>query len=171
MARARRAGSRSGRVIENVSWNGFVGDLGGSAGSTAEALLTPVSSGPKTILRTRGEISGFLTGAIVPGDRVHVGVGFQLVPFGTGTTVLREPIADDTSSRWFYHEQFVLAYDEMVTDVVGVEWMTAFRKTIDVKAMRRWGPDEEIQMVVQNATLGTAASVRVSAVGRFLTGN
>ena len=79
------------------------------------------------------------------------------------------PIADATAP-WFYYSTFALGYEEMVTDVVDVPGITSYRETIDVKAMRRLRPQEEVQCVFENTTIDGAAAVNVSVFGRFLMG-
>ena len=168
MANARRG---SGRKIDTVQWIGFVNTWSNQgSGSQASTVVSLDDRQRSTIMRVRGELTCYLDGVQAPGTRVQVGVGMQLVPTGTSTTVLRSPITDDTASAWFWYETFTLGYEEMVVDVVDVPGITSFRKTIDGKAMRRTGPDEEIQFVIQNATLATASSVNGTIVGRILLG-
>ena len=120
-------------------------------------------------MRTRGEMLAYLPGAAGPSIWVDVAVGFALVPEGTGTTVLWFPITD-ANAPWLYYERFSLAHDEKVTDVIGIPDATSFRKTIDVKAMRIVRGDMELQAVFEQATLGTAGAVDLTAAGRFLMG-
>ena len=165
---------RDGRKIDNVAWVGVSNEaVGLTSGSEPHPVLLNLGdSCPITILRFRGEISAALDGATVPGKRVHVAVGMQLVPSGTDTTLLRSPIADANSSAWFWLENFVLGYTEYVTDVIGSQGWPVFRKTIDGKAMRRMWPDQEVQVVFENLTAsgGGASGVTIDVVGRLLLG-
>ena len=94
----------------------------------------------------------------------------HVVPDGTGATVLTEPFGD-SNADWFYYNEFVLGYEEMVIDVVDVPGITSFREMIDVKAMRIGVPDTEIQIVMTNTTLLGAATVNLNLGGRFLLGS
>ena len=161
---------RGGKRIETVFWFGFTNSATALASGSAAGIVISLPTNRPTILRVRGELYANMNGTQAPGGRVQVGVGMQLVPAGTLSTVLRTPITDDTSSEWFYYETFVLGYEEMVTDVIDVPQISSFRKTIDNKSMRRTGLDQEVQMVFQNATLGTASTVDVTVVGRILLG-
>ncbi len=124
---------------------------------------------PETIMRTRGELVGYIDGASAPGKLVHFAVGMILVPEGTGTTVLWSPITD-ANAPWFWIEQFHLGYEEMVTDVVDVPGLSIFRKEIDLKAMRIVRPDVEVQLVFENVTLLSVAAVNVRVSFRMLLG-
>ena len=151
----------------NRHWTGFgQGFLAFSAGTNA-ALVNMAIHGRETLLRIRGELSAWMDTTSVPPLAVQIGIGLILVPEGTGSTVLWSPLTD-IDAPWFWYETFLLAYEEMVTDVVDVPGMTSFRKTIDSKAMRIVRPDVELQLVVENVTLAGAAAVNVHAGGRIL---
>jgi len=68
-----------------------------------------------------------------------------------------------------WYDQFVLGYEEMVIDVIDVPGITSYRATIDSKAMRIIR-NQEVQMVTENVTLGTAATVNLVVTGRMLSG-
>ncbi len=63
----------------------------------------------------------------------------------------------------------MIGYEEMVTDVVDVLGLTSQRLVIDSKAMRIVR-NSEIQMVVENTTIGSALAVNLNVQGRFLSG-
>jgi len=168
-------GRREGKKIDSVAWEVFAGNLLGiSAGVSAFELRSGQTgigfAGSETLLRTRGHLLAFLDGIPVPGDLVQVAVGMRLASEGTGATVTVSPFTE-ASYPWFYHEIFVLGYEEAVTDVVDMPVITAIRIPIDDKAMRRIRPEEEIQMVIENTTLGTAQAVNVTLTGRWLFGH
>jgi len=123
-----------------------------------------------TIMRTRGQLMASIDGASAPGKAVRVGIGFVIVPEGTGSTVLWAPLTDP-NAPWFFYSTFVLGYEEMVTDVVDVPGLSSYRETIDSKAMRKGPPDTEVQVVFENATILSASSVNLFVQGRFLLGN
>ncbi len=159
---------RSGKKIDFVHWTGFnVESLAQSVGSVAATALA-AQHDPETSLRCRGEWTAHLDATQAPGSRVLVSVGLILVPENTGTTVLWAPFTDSDAS-WIWYDQAVLGYEEMVTDVIDVPGMTSVRRVIDNKAMRIVR-NSELQFVVQDNTLGSAASVNVSCNGRVLSG-
>ncbi len=164
--------SRGRKKITEVRWirnTASIGALG--AGSVA---LTMVGANPtvkETIMRMRGNFMAYLDGTAAPGVLVIISAGIQLVPAGTGATVLREPFGDAFSSRWLWATSFRLGYEEYVTDVIDSPGITSFRETVDNKAMRIIGPDEEIQFVMTNTTSLAAGSVNAGLDGRMLLGN
>jgi len=161
-----RGFSRS-RKAPNVHWTGFQGSaLALSAGTVGVTLAAGVH-GTETLMRTRGSLLAYIDSTSAPGLGIRVGVGFQLVPEGTGTTVSTSPLTDP-SRNWFYYETFALGYEEMVTDVIDVPGITVFRKEIDSKAMRVVRSNTEIQMVVENVTFLMAAALNLHVEGRFL---
>jgi len=136
-----------------------------AAGASAQTLVA-AQHDRETLMRTRGQLIGYMDAAGAPSRYVSVAVGFALVPEGTGTTVLWSP-ATDADAPWFYYSIFQLGHEEMVVDVIAVQELLAYRETIDSKAMRRVR-NQEVQMVVENVTLNGAGSVNVTASGRFL---
>jgi len=108
------------------------------------------------------------TDAQAPTTFISVGIGLILVPEGTGTTVLWSPITDG-DAPWMWVTYFELAYEEYVTDVIDSPGMTSYREVIDSKSMRVIR-NQEVQCVVENATLATAGSVNISLSGRALSG-
>jgi len=151
-----------------VHWTGFQGSsLAQNAGSVG-VTLNPAQHDPETLLRSRGNLLTFMDTTQTPAGLIDVGVGMILVPEGTGTTVLWSPITDD-DAPWFWYDRFVVGYEEMVTDVVDVPGITSYRSVIDSKAMRIVR-NQEVQLVVEQATLGTAEAINTTVSGRFLTG-
>jgi len=92
-----------------------------------------------------------------------------LVPEGTGTTVTWSPITD-SNAPWYFYTRFHLGYEEAVVDVVAYEGMGAYREVIDAKAMRRIRPDVEVQLVIEQATVGSAHAIQLGMAGRTLFG-
>ena len=131
------------KVIDNVRWTVFgaqVSALG--AGSSAVQVFT-AGNQRNTILRTRGSLVAWLDGTEAPGVSVIVSIGMIMRPGGTGVTITQEPF-NDGDADWFYYSEFVLGYEEMVTDVVDVPGITSYREVIDSKAMRKMPFDTEI---------------------------
>ena len=163
MARART------RKIDNVFWGLAQGSslaLGvGSAGFLAVAAGTQAA----TLLRIRGEVLVYLDGVQAPGTLVLITMGLLVVPEGQATTVLSDPFNDD-NAPWLWYGIAYLGYEEAVPDVVDLPLISASRIVIDNKAMRRIRPDQEVQFVTTNTTLGTASSVNVAFAGRVLLG-
>ena len=158
------------RKIDSTRWAGFNGIFSSiSAGSFAISFGAGILRQHETILRTRGNLVGWIDGLGAPGRAVLISMGLHLVPEGTGTTVLAEPFADDNES-WFYHESFCVGTEEFVTDVIDVPGLSAFRATVDSKVMRKMKSGQEIQAVITNTTLLAASAVNVSLNVRFLFG-
>ena len=123
----------------------------------------------ETILRIRGELSGYVDGASAPGKLCTVAIGALVVQAGSGTTVIQNPFVDP-DALWLFYETFDLGYEEMVIDVIDVPGMTSFRKTVDSKAMRILREGREVQLVVTNTTILSATSVNVQLTFRMLLG-
>ena len=164
-----RRGRSGGRVIDTIHWEGFAGGSLALAAGTSAINLISSSTLPFTIMRTRGNLIGFVDSASTPGSLAEIGVGFILVPEGTSTTVLWSPITDP-NAPWFYYTRFVIGQEELVTDVIEVATLTGYREVIDSKAMRRVAPDTEVQVVFENATIGGAEDANVFVSGRILFG-
>ena len=150
-------------------WLGFTGNVLALAAGTQGVMLASATDTTDTIMRTRGNLVAFLDGVAAPGQLVQVAVGLWIVPEGTGSTVLGSPIADDNAD-WFYHSVFALGYEEGVVNVIDYSGIPVFREVVDDKAMRIGRPDSEIQMVVENVSIGSASAVNVQMYGRFLLG-
>ncbi len=161
---------RSGKKIDFVHWTGFAALFGGQAAGTIGVSIFAALHEPETLLRLRGNMIAWVDGSLAPGVNAHIGVGFILVPEGTGSTVLWSPISD-SNAPWFWYTKFFVGYEEMVTDVIDVPLLTAYRETIDSKAMRRARADVEVQLVLENVTVNGALSVNASVVGRVLLGS
>ncbi len=159
-----------GKTIDNVFWDFAVGSqLALSAGSAAKEILS-VGTTPTTILRIRGEIIVYVDAASAPGLLASLTWGLHLVPGGTGSTVLRNPLADGGAS-WMGFGVAYVGYEESVTDVVAVQGLGLHRFVIDVKSMRRKRPDEELQLVFTNTTQGSALAMNIAYGLRVLRGN
>ena len=169
MAHRRRSNSRFEKVIDSTRWNGanhvF---LGLSAGSAAQVMVTDGLQ--ETIMRIRGDLVAFVDGASGTGKLVDVAIAALVVQAGSGTTVIQAPITDP-DAPWLFYERFTIGYEEQVTDVVDTPQLTSFRKIIDSKAMRILREGREVQLVVQNATLGTATAINLSLGFRMLLGS
>ena len=164
------AGQRSRtRKIDNLRWI-VVSDtaLALSAGSIG-ALVLNAQTLPETIMRLRGSLLCFIDGFQAPGVLGLISVGLHVVPGGTGAMVTARPFSEGNAD-WFFHTMFYIGYEEAVTDVVDVPVVSAYRERIDGKAMRRLKSDDEVQLVVENTTLGAAVNVNLVMATRFLMG-
>ncbi len=167
---ARRHGRGFQKVIDNVRWSGGAATfLAQSAGSVAATLIT-ASSEEDTVLRLRGEILCWLDSTQAPGVAIDVGIGLITRAGGSSTTVRSNPITD-ADAPWLMYERFTLAYEEAVTDVIAAQVCMAKRITVDVKAMRKLRPDQEMQVVLEQATIGSAGSINCSLTMRALLGD
>ena len=113
----------------------------------------------ETIIRIRGTVAAFIDGTQANGIGAIISMGICVVPEGTGTTVLWSP-ETDVDAPWMWYDTFLLAYEEMVTDVVDVPLITGYRTVIDSKSMRRIR-NSELQLVVSNATFSSTLSINV----------
>ena len=160
----------AGKVIDNLAWGCISAEFNNVSNAVPTAnLVVAARTTPYTIMRLRGNLHAALDSALAPGAGVLVSVGAIIVPEGTGTTILWDPVNDD-DAPWFYFDVFTLIYEEPVTDVIGSPWSSSFRATIDNKAMRRVRPDQEVQVVMNQATIHNAASVSLNVEGRMLFG-
>jgi len=159
---------RSGRKIDFTHWTGFNFVSLGLAAGSAGLVLGSAQHLPETLMRTRGSVLTYLDGVQAPGVLVRVGLGMILVPEGTSTTVLWSPITDEDAPWWWY-STFELGYEEQVVDVVACGALSCYRQEIESKAMRVV-KNMELQLVVENETLGSASAINVAGSGRFLSG-
>ncbi len=174
MGRSRFSGHRGGvrtvtKKIDSVSWDVSNGFSAAQSQGTQAINFASVGTIPTTWMRIRGEISAWIDGLEAPAVSCRCTYGLILVPEGTGTTVLFDPVADG-NAPWLLYGSAELAYEEHVVDVIGNPGMTSFRHTIDNKAMRIIRPDIEIQMVVVNTTTTSAASFNFGYQLRWLQG-
>jgi len=154
-----------GRVIDTMRWSGdvIISHLGLAAGSGATLALVALDDHSQTLLRTRGICSVWLDGTPTAGEAVQVACGLIKVPKGTGTTVLLSPISE-SEQEWLWWGSVVLAAD------AGTDQMQSHRFDMDSKAMRKMKPQEEIQFVVAQTTIGTAVALNCVTQPRFLLG-
>ncbi len=156
--------------IQSTRWDGANHFFGAAtAGAVAQTFAT-AGTDTETLLRIRGELTGWIDGNDAPPVAIDVAVGIALVPEGSGTTVLWSPLSDD-NAPWLMYERFTLGYEEYVTDVIQAVSLSSMRKTIDVKAQRIIRPDIELQIVMESATLSGAGAINVSFGFRALLGS
>jgi len=164
---ARRRGQFQ-KKIDFTHWTGGFSSANAQGAGTLGAVMVAAQHDPETLLRTRGNLLGYVDGAQAPGGLVRITVGLIIVPEGTGTTVLWAPLTD-ADAPWLYWTSFRLGYEEGVTDVVDFPGITSYREVVDSKAMRIVR-NSEVQFVVENTTVLGALSVNVGMDLRFLTG-
>jgi len=164
---ARRHGSKK---IDFTQWTfGRSNFSAVSAGTSGQTIIT-AGTAAATLLRTRGHLLAYLDGVQAPGTLISVSVGMIVMPEGQSTTVVSSPETDG-NAPWFFFESFQLGYEEMVVDAVQAPVCPSIRIPIDVKAMRVLRPDREVQLVIENTTILTAAAVNVAVNARFLLGS
>ncbi len=165
-----RRGRSFAKKIDNLRWIGFNGSFGALAsGSTSAFTMLGATAMPDTIMRTRGQILVYVDSTQAPGVSSRVGIGMVAVPEGQSTTVIWSPLTDP-NAPWFWYTSFAIGYEEMVTDVIDAP-ITAYRETIDSKAMRRLAADVEVQVVIESATvLGAGVALNGHVDGRCLLG-
>ncbi len=156
------------KKIDTVHWTyGSFQFLAQGAG-TAAVNVHAAQHLPETCMRTRGEWVSYVDGVQSTAVLVSVGVGYILVPEGTGTTVLWSPIADG-DAPWFWVDYFMIGSEEIVADVLQVAQLSGARRIIDSKAMRKVR-NREVQCVCEVATVAGAASINAVGQTRILCG-
>jgi len=159
---------RSGKKIDFTHWTGTsIARLAQSAGSVAGTMFV-AGHEPETILRMRGNLLSYMDATPVPGVLLDVAAGLVLVPEGTGSTILWSPITD-ADAPWIWYDRFSLGYEEPVSDVVDIPGLTSYRSIIDNKAMRIVR-NQEVQLVIEQATLATAGDINTVVNVRSLAG-
>jgi len=159
---------RSGKKIDFVHWTGIFPGVANLSAGTQGVLALAAQHEPETLLRIRGNYVTWLDLAQNPGTVVEVSAGLIEVPEGTGTTVLWSPFTD-ADAPWIWYDSAVLGYEEMVLDVIDVPGITSHRSVIDNKAMRITR-NTELQLVVENTTVGTASAINSLMSARVLSG-
>ncbi len=159
---------RSGKKIDFVHWINASGLVAGQAAGTNGFTLLAAQHLSETLLRIRGNLVCWADASLAPGVNVHVGVGMILVPEGTGTTVLWSPIADG-DAPWIWYDTFLVGYEEPVIDAIQVVTLSGYRSIIDNKAMRIVR-NQEVQFVLEQATVQGAMPVNAFIAARFLAG-
>jgi len=159
---------RAGKKIDYTHWTGGAFSFAAIGAGSSAILVGSALHEPETLLRTRGNLLAYVDAVSTPGLQVQIAVGMILVPEGTGATVLWSPITD-SDAPWFWVSNFILGYEEYVTDVIDAVGAPVFRDLIDSKAMRIIR-NQEIQVVMENQTLLGAGAVNVAGAVRFLSG-
>jgi len=161
--------NRPAKKISTVRWKAVKADSQGlNAGSTAVNIIA-ADEFPQTIMRTRGELVGFLDSLDEPPVLVRWAFGIACLPQGQANTVRWSPLADG-NAPWFVYLSGFLGYEEHVADVVQSVSLSSFRVAIDSKAMRKCLPDTEIQAVFEQETIGAAGAINLAFSGRILIG-
>jgi len=158
-----------GRQRSNCSGSRKTTSWPGGSGLGINAFSSTTNS-RETIMRIRGSLGCYIDGLEAPGGSAIISVGLIVMPDGTGTTVTVDPF-NNSEASWLYYNNFLVAYEEYVTDVVDCPGMTFFRQEIDVKAMRILRPGQELQFVITNTTVDNAVNVNLRAQMRVLFGD
>ena len=165
MAPRRRIVSRP--LKNRYAWATSTGSTGGLAAGVTALQFSVTGLQQTTMVRMRGEVSGYVDGAVSPGSGTQVTYGIILVPVGSATTVQYNPV-DDDNAPWLLYGMAFLGYEEAVTDVVSTSGIQSFRHVIDNKAMRILRPEQEMQIVFESTTVFTALAVNLSYSIRWL---
>jgi len=163
---ARRSGHA--KKIDFTHWTLAQTSFSAQAAGTVAGTMVAAQHLSETLLRTRGEWSAFIDTNQAPGQHAIITMGMIIVPEGTGSTVLWSPFTDG-DAPWIWWDCASIAYEEAVTDVIDVPGMTSVRRVVDSKAMRVVR-NQEIQLVMENTTIGSAIGVNTSFVARILSG-
>ena len=161
--------SRYAKKIEVVHWTYGSFVFAAQAAGTAAVSVLSAQHLPETLLRIRGEWALSMVGVQAPQRGLALSIGLILVPEGTGTTVLWSPITDG-DAPWMWWDTMHLLYNETVVDVIGSQATLSGRRVIDSKAMRK-DRNQELQCVIENASIIGGASVDVVGSVRVLAGS
>ena len=165
---ARRSGHA--KKIDTVHWTygSWTGLALSSAGTVGVTVLSAQHL-PETLLRIRGEWAACFDGVQAPGGFMAITAGLILVPEGTSTTVLWDPV-NDGDAPWIWWDVFHLMYEEMVLDVTFSTQTASARRVIDSKAMRKVR-NTELQFVAINTAIAGSAAANVAGSVRVLAGS
>ncbi len=168
MARQFRGrGSRlSRRWLEFSTVGAFFGI---TAGTTALVIASPTQF-RDTIMRTRGQITAYVDGALATSKATLITIGMIVLQEGVVAAAGAPDPFSDGNADWFFYTQFLLGYEEVVVDVVDVPKITGYREVIDSKAMRKAAPDTEVALIVASDTVSGSVAANVHVSGRFLLG-
>jgi len=159
---------RGGKKIDFTFWAGATDTKQTVSAGISAATLFAAEATPKTLMRMRGSLICYIDSTSAPPLMIEVGVGICVVPEGTGSTVLWSPLID-RDVPWVWSADFIIGYEEMVTDVIDIPGLTSYREVIDNKAMRILR-NQDLQIVWENVTVGGAASFNGAVAIRALFG-
>jgi len=165
----RAAGRPANKKIQQLRWELITARSLAMAPGTVASTIIAAATFQQTIMRTRGELLGYIDGVQAPGALCRWAVGLVLVPEGQGTTTIWSPLTDP-NAPWFVYMSGHLAYEEFVTDVLAAGPTASFRKDVDSKAMRKIPPDTEVQAVFEQTDVSGTPSINLNVIGRILLG-
>ncbi len=128
------------------------------------ATLSPES--PATVVRSRFLLSVISDQTVATEAQVGAfGIGFvNIVAGALGVTGIPGPATDCAWDGWFVWQP--IAQQLVVATAVGVEGQFATNYTIDSKAMRKFGEDMSLAMMIENTSGSDGFSALIS--GRML---
>ena len=165
--RLRAAGPR--RLTD---WGPGPGDTGRTSLTSSSAVImgggvTP-TTGPVTLIRTRGNFHGSLESVTAAADGMQGAFGIcvvQAAAFAIGITAIPTPITELDSDAWVYHKFFGVQAHSAVEAEFNTS--TVVRFDVDSKAMRKLDSETVLVAVVEVVMLGTAV-LRVYFDSRML---
>ena len=110
-----------------------------------------------TIVRVRGAVQAFLSGAFTALEGYHCALGICIVnedAFAIGATAVPDPIADSGWDGWFYHRFFDVHSSH--TEVEGGDLSRSISFEVDSKAMRKIPEENVIVAALEVVELGIA---------------
>ncbi len=157
--------ARSGGRRADLRWTKGAFAFNALGATSTSGVIVAAGNTSQTMMRVRGELLVYLDGTQAPGTFLRVAIGMLIQQ--AGVTATSVPLSDG-EAPFFWYESFALAYEEAVTDLIAMPGLAVFRKTIDGKAMRVLRPDQEIAVVVEQATIGSSGSINGDVEARFL---
>ncbi len=165
MARHRgRYAGRSNGARRRTDWNDFLTEvftLGTTAVQLGATSFTTIL-GTETLARIHGELMVTLNTAtsINDGFTGAVGIGkVQDEAFQAGVGSVPSPVTESSWDGWLYHQFFeVRALSTVEAELIASPAST-FRRTVDVKSMRKVDDQENFILVMEAIEVGTAVGV------------
>ncbi len=140
------------------------------SGKTLWSVGTAPSQ-PLTLIRTRGLVTVYQTGATAIQDGFEGAHGIYMMTedaFAVGVTAALDPFNDAGSDMWLWHSFFdVRAITATIADGVNANALHS-RIEIDSKAMRKGFDAERVMVGVTGSSIGGTASMELHANTRQL---
>ena len=172
MPNTRRGGfpPRSRRISD---WGLGPASVNGSISASGKLLwsLATTPSQNLTLIRTRGEITYYLSAATAAVEGYQIASGIYMMTedaFAIGATAALDPLSDANSDMWLWHRYADLrAITGTIADGVNAV-ACCVRQEIDSKAMRKDFDPERVMVGVTGAVESGTAVLRVHAECRQL---
>jgi len=157
---------RGGGTRKALAWVASVPVLLAISAGVGGAQLVAAAAFPRTLMRSRGQVTVEIDGAASDGELVAITMGLIVQGSAVGLTG-RGPFSQGDAD-WLWWGSVTLS-GEGVTEGNASSGRIA-RLPVDSKAMRKVNPDEALIFVMENTSIGAAAAVNMVGGIRFLFG-